>query len=101
MQFLVTACDGKDEKALERRLAAREEHLKLTEEMFKSGKTLYAAAILDDNDKMTGSVLIVDFPAREDLDKWLEIEPYVKGQVWEEIDIKPCKVGPMFHGLHS
>lgn len=101
MQFLVTAYDGNDEKALKRRLAAREEHLKLTNEMFRKGSTLYAAAILDDNEKMVGSVLIVDFPAREELDKWLAVEPYVRGNVWNSIDIKPCKVGTMFMELNK
>ena len=24
------------------------------------------------------------------------VEPYVTGKVWEKIEIKPCKVGPMF-----
>jgi len=96
MQFLVTAYDGTDDKAIERRLAARDEHLKFTEEMKDKGNHLYAAAIMDENEKMIGSVLIVDFPSREDVNKWLEAEPYVKGNVWQNIDIKPCKVGPMF-----
>jgi len=96
MQFLVTAYDGTDNKAIERRLAARDEHLKFTEEMKVKGNHLYAAVIMDENEKMIGSVLIVDFPSKEDVDKWLKVEPYVKGNVWQSIDIKPCKVGPMF-----
>lgn len=96
MQFLVNAYDGTDEGAGERRLAVRDEHLKLATSMKEKGRYLYAAAILDDDGKMIGSTLIVDFPTRNDLEKWLEIEPYVKGNVWEKIEIKPCKVGPMF-----
>jgi uncharacterized protein YciI len=101
MQFLVTAYDGIDEKSTERRLAARGAHLALVETMFKQGTNLYAVAITDDTDKMIGSVLIVDFPSRQDLDEWLKIEPYVLGKVWEKIEINPCKVGPMFLGLHK
>ena len=101
MQFLVTAYDGVDEKSIERRLAARDEHLALVESMFNRGTHLYAAAITDDNDKMIGSVLIVDFPSRFELDEWLKVEPYVLGKVWDKIEIKPCKVGPMFLGLHK
>ena len=101
MQFLVTAYDGIDEKSLERRLAARDEHLALVESMFNRGRNLYAVAITDDNDKMIGSVLIVDFPSRFELDEWLKVEPYVLGKVWDKIDIKPCKVGPLFLGLHK
>jgi uncharacterized protein len=96
MQFLVTAYDGNDEKAVERRLVARDEHLKFTESMFKEGKTLYAAALLDENEKMIGSVLFVDFPSRSELDEWLKVEPYVVGDVWRQIDVKQCKVPPMF-----
>lgn len=101
MQFLVTAYDGIDEKATERRLAARGNHLALVESMFKQGTNLYAVAITDDTDKMIGSVLIVDFPSRSELDEWLKIEPYVLGNVWDKIEIKPCKVGPIFLGLHK
>lgn len=101
MQFLVTGYDGKDEGALERRLAARDAHLKLVEEMVEKGKYLYATAILDENEKMIGSVLVVEFSSRAELDEWLKIEPYVSGNVWQEIDIKPCKVPPTFLGLHK
>ncbi len=101
MQFLVTAYDGIDEGCIERRFAAREQHMALVESMFKQGRHLYAAAITDDNDKMIGSVLIVDFPSRKELDEWLQVEPYVLGKVWDKIEVKPCKVGPMFLELHK
>lgn len=101
MQFLVTGYDGKDEGALERRLAARDAHLKLVEEMVEKGKYLYATAILDENEKMIGSVLVVEFSSRTELDEWLKIEPYVSGNVWQQIDVKPCKVPPTFLGLHK
>jgi len=52
MQFIVLGYDGTDDKALDRRLAAREAHLKLAKEMYGDGKWLYAAAILDDVGKM-------------------------------------------------
>jgi len=96
MQFIVTGYDGTDEKALERRLAVRDEHLELATSMKKEEKFLYAAAILDENEKMIGSIMIVDFPTREDLDQWLKVEPYVKGDVWKKIEVKSCKVPPLF-----
>lgn len=96
MQFLVTGYDGTDEKAMERRMAAREEHMKMVDTMKTKGHHLYAAALLDDNEKMIGSVLIVDFPSREALDQWLKVEPYVAGDVWRQLEVKPCKVPPMF-----
>ena len=101
MQFIIMAYDGNDEKASERRMTHREAHLKTIEKMSDEKKHLYAAAILDDHEKMIGSLLIVDFPSREALDAYLSVEPYVIGKVWETIEIKPCKVGPMFLGVHK
>lgn len=94
MQFIVTGYDGNDEKALDRRLAAREQHLKLATEMFEKGNLLYATALLNEEGKMIGSTMICEFSSREDLDKWLEKEPYVLGKVWENIEIKNCQVAP-------
>ena len=48
MQFIVLGYDGDDGDALERRLAARDEHLTMAREMFDQGKWLYAAAILSE-----------------------------------------------------
>lgn len=92
MQFMVLGYDGKDEQALERRLAVREAHLKKAAELSESGKWLYASAILDDDAKMIGSMIVCDYPSREELDKWLEEEPYVTGKVWEKIVIHRAQV---------
>lgn len=99
MQFLILGYDGEDEKALERRMSARPDHIALGDKMRDEGTMLYGAAILDDQDNMIGSVLICEFDSRQELDKWLEIEPYVKGNVWRNIDVKQCRVGPSFVGL--
>lgn len=96
MQYIVTAYDGTDEKALDRRLAAREEHLKSVEKRAKEGQHLYAAAILNEKGNMIGSMMVVEYSSREELDKWLEVEPYVVGNVWEKIDVQPCKVAAAF-----
>lgn len=96
MQFIVRALDHADPEALNRRLAARASHLELAEQMRSNGKLLYAVALLNANDQMIGSVMIVDVPARADVDQWLAIEPYMKGNVWNTIDIQPCRVGPSF-----
>ena len=101
MQYIITAYDGTDEKALDRRLAQREEHLKSVEKRFREGQHLYGAAILDDEGKMIGSLMVVDYPSREDLDNWLKVEPYVTGNVWNKIEIKPCRVAPVFMELYD
>jgi hypothetical protein len=96
MQFLVIAYDGTDEKALERRMASREAHLAGIQKMIAEGKALYGVAILNDQDQMAGSVLVVDYPSRADVDAWLAGEPYVVGDVWRKIDVYPARVPPIF-----
>ncbi|MBK7749306.1 MAG: hypothetical protein IPP57_03430 [Candidatus Obscuribacter sp.] len=96
MQFVVTGYDGDDAQALERRLHKREEHLKAAEKMKAQGILLFATALLDDNEKMVGSILVVDYPSREKLDEWLKVEPYVTGKVWLKTDVRQCRVAPMF-----
>lgn len=96
MQYIITAYDGTDEQAIDRRLMARDEHLKSVEKRVEAGQHLYGAAILDEDGKMIGSMMVVDFPSKEELDNWLKVEPYVVENVWEKIDIQPCNVASIF-----
>jgi uncharacterized protein YciI len=94
MQFLVVAYDGTDAGALERRLKVREAHLESAQEMYDTGKWLYAAAILNDDGKMIGSMIVCEFPSRDELDQWLKEEPYVVGNVWQKIEVNRAQVAP-------
>ena len=67
--------------------------------MVASGSHLIGAALVDDTGAMTGSVLIVDFPDRSALDTWLAREPYMTAKVWQQVDVKPCRLGPSFGHL--
>ncbi len=97
MQFIVIGRDGTDENALERRMAAREAHLETARKMYESGNWLYAAAILNDEGKMAGSMIVCDFKSREALEReWLDNEAYVKGNVWETVEIKEAAVAPFW-----
>ncbi len=96
MQFIVTGYDAEDDKALERRMNARESHLKMVEKMIEKGHDLYAAAFLDESGNMKGSMMVVDFPSKNELDAWLEIEPYIINNVWQRVEIVECKVAPYF-----
>lgn len=95
MQFVIIAYDYKD-GGLERRLAVREQHIKLGDQMRAEDKYLMGVAMLDDDGKMMGSVKVVDFPSKKELDEYLKVEPYVVNKVWERVEIIPCKVGPTF-----
>lgn len=96
MQFIVMGYDGKDKGATKRRLEVREEHLNNVIKMKKEKKFLYGAAILDENENMIGSIMMVDFFTRKELDQWLENEAYVKNNVWQKVEVHPCKVPPIF-----
>ena len=96
MQFIVIGHDGTDDGALERRAQARQAHLDYSGNAVPKGEQIMGVAMLNDNGNMKGSVMIVDFPDREALDKWLAKEPYVTGNVWEKIEVIPCKIAPHF-----
>jgi uncharacterized protein YciI len=77
-------------------MAARPAHVELGDRLRDAGHLLYGTAILDDSGKMIGSMLVAEYDTRQQLEEWLKIEPYVTGDVWRSIEIKPCKVGPSF-----
>jgi uncharacterized protein YciI len=92
MQFLLIAYDGTDPGAPERRLKVREEHFKKISQIKKEGEFLFGGAILDEGGKMTGSMIVYEFPDRHTLDERLKDEPYITGEVWEKIEIKPFRL---------
>lgn len=94
MQFLAIAHDYPD--ALQRRMAVREDHLALGNDMRDRGELLFAVALLDEDSKMIGSLYVLDVASRQQVDEWLKSEPYVTGNVWENIEVLPCRVGPSF-----
>ena len=97
MQFIVIGRDGTDEQALERRMAAREAHLETAKKMHQTGRWLYAAAILNDEGNMAGSVIVCDFESEAALrSEWLDTEAYVAGNVWETVEVTRAAVAPFW-----
>ena len=96
MEFLVIAFDGDDEKALERRMSVREAHMKLVEKLRADGYLIHGGAILDDEDKMIGSAVVCQFPDQAAFDAWLANDPYVSGDVWQDIQVMPFRTAPPF-----
>lgn len=88
MQFIITAYDGKDEGALDRRMAVRGEHLENMQKLKGTGKVICAGGMLDDAGKMIGSVLVMDFPTKEQFDAYLETEPYILNNVWQDVHVE-------------
>ena len=92
MQFLLVAYDGTDPGAFERRMKVRPDHLEKITVLKKRGEFLLGGAILDDNEKMIGSMIVYEFPDRAALDRSLENEPYIVNTVWKKIEIRPYRL---------
>ena len=46
---------------------------------------------------MIGSMMVVEYPSLDNLQmNWLKTEPYIVGDVWREIEIKPFRVPDIF-----
>lgn len=92
MQFLLIAYDDTDEGALDRRMNARPEHLEKIADLKQNGEFLLGGAILNDNEKMIGSMIVYEFPDRKSLEERLKEEPYITKGVWQKIEIKPFRL---------
>lgn len=95
MQFLVTAHDGTDPDSGQRRQRARAAHLAAAARLKALGQFVIGGAILNDAGAMVGSVLILDFPDRDALDRYLAADPYVVEKVWQRIDVQPFRVAQL------
>ena len=94
MQFLVIAYDYKD--GSEKRLQIRPQHLDYLSDLIVRKKCLYAARLEDDNKKPICSVMIFEYPSREELDQVVAEEPYTKNKVWEKIEVVNCVTADLF-----
>jgi len=91
-QYLVTAYDHTNADALQHRLNIRPHHLDGALELKASGNFIIGGAMLNDEGKMIGSVMILQFETEEELQAWQQSEPYITQGVWETVDIKPFRV---------
>lgn len=91
MPFFVVTCTDNDD-VLEKRLEIRPEHIKRLEKLNNEGRLITAGALPKDPNNIKrgfyGSILIVEFNSREDLDKWLKDEPFLREKVYSNIDVK-------------
>ena len=88
MQFAVKAYDG--EGMSEKRMEVRPRHLEGMQKI--SDHIICAGGLLDEEGKMKGSTLILDFDSREEVDEYLAKEPYVVEKVWEKITVETLNV---------
>jgi uncharacterized protein len=94
-QYVITAYDDTDVDAQYRRMAARPAHLEATRELKKQGHFIEGGAILNDDGQMVGSVLIMAFNSRAELDEWLANDPYTTGGVWKQVEVRSFRCAPL------
>ena len=88
MQFVITAYDG--ENVFDKRMAVRPRHLEGMQKLIDH--IVCAGGLLDQAGKPKGSVLVMDFEDRAELDAYLAEEPYVVEGVWDKITVEPMNV---------
>ena len=88
MQFIIKAYDS--EGMLDKRMAVRPRHLENLGKI--NGKIICAGGLLDEDGKMKGSAMIMEFNSRAELDQYLNSEPYIQEHVWDKIEVEPMNV---------
>jgi uncharacterized protein len=91
-QYVIYAWDGTDADAQARRMAARPNHFRQAAKLKSNGNFIIGGAILNEDQKMVGSVMIVQFNDEKELNEWLAIEPYICENVWKKWEIHPFRV---------
>ncbi len=88
MHFIIKAFDG--EGMLEKRMAVRARHLEGIKALGR--QVICAGGMLDEEGRMKGSALVMEFADRAALDEYLKNEPYAAEGVWQKIEVEPMNV---------
>lgn len=91
-QYVIIARDGNDEEAQSRRATVRPVHLAGAAKLKANNNFVIGGAMLNEAGQMEGSVMIVQFETQEAFNNWYNSEPYVTGNVWQQIEVKPFRV---------
>jgi len=95
MLYAIIAEDVKD--SLEKRLAARSDHVARLQALRDEGKLLLAGPhpAIDSEDPgssgFTGSLIVAEFESLEVAQQWADEDPYKAANVYEKVVVKPFK----------
>mgnify|MGYP000037544058 CR=1 FL=1 len=85
------------DNSLEKRLAARPDHLARLEQLKQEGRLFVAGPhpAIDSNDLgeagFTGSLVIAEFTSLEQAQAWADQDPYISAGVYAKVIVKPFK----------
>lgn len=95
---MLYAIIGQDaENSLEKRLAARPEHLQRLEALKQEARLFVAGPFpaIDSIDPgpagFSGSLIVAEFESLDAAQAWADQDPYVEAGVYESVSIKPFK----------
>ncbi len=95
---MLYAIIGQDnENSLDKRLAARPDHLQRLEALKQEGRLLVAGPFpaIDSIDPgpagFSGSLIVAEFDSLNTAQAWADQDPYVAAGVYESVSIKPFK----------
>lgn len=95
MLYAVIGTDNPD--SLQRRLAARPDHLARLNDLQTAGRLLLAGPFpaIDSEDPgpagFSGSLIVAEFESLETAQQWADDDPYVKAGVYSHVTVKPFK----------
>lgn len=95
MLYAIIAFDSAG--SLEKRLAARPDHLHRLEKLRDTGRLVLAGPhpAIDSPDPgpagFTGSLVVAEFASLEDAQHWASEDPYVSAGVYENVSVKPFR----------
>jgi uncharacterized protein YciI len=95
MWYAIEGYDGTD--VLERRIAARPDHVARLEALRDAGRLLLAGPCpaIDAEDPgpagFSGSIVIAEFPSLEEARAWADADPYMAAGVYQRIDVRPFR----------
>ncbi len=88
MQFVIRAIDGAGKLA--KRMEVRPRHFEGMDRL--KNHLVCAGGLLDEAGNLKGSVLVMEFETRQELDDYLSHEVYVVEGVWEQITVDQMNV---------
>jgi len=95
MLYAILAEDNAD--SLEKRLAARPDHVERLLELKKQGSLILAGPhpTIDNEDPgpagFSGSLIVAEFNSFEEAQSWANADPYFKAGVYKSVTVKPFK----------
>ncbi len=95
MLYAIIAEDRED--SLDRRLAARPDHLARLEALKDQGRLILAGPhpAIDSEDPgpagFSGSLVVAEFPSLEEARAWADADPYVAAGVYARVTVKPFR----------